>query len=107
MNNEFLIPANSKKGLLIANLFTITDLIVAGIGGFIFFILLITIGTDTLTTSIIVLSPVLIAGLLVFPIPNYHNGRVAIMTIINFLTSRQKYIWKGWCVYENFEQEKK
>lgn len=46
------------------------------------------------------LIPALIATFLVAPIPNYHNVRVLIATVVRFLFSRQKYVWKGWCYRE-------
>ena len=69
--------------------------------------LLLLVLVDSNNTIMILLSclPVGVTGLLVIPIPNYHNVRVAIMSIYRFFTGRRRYIWKGWCFYERFAQE--
>lgn len=100
MNGNYLIPANSKKGQLIFNIFRPEDLIIFSTGVAITLILLMTVkGLSTMGT-IGLLIPALIATFLVAPIPNYHNVRVLIATVIRFLFSRQKYVWRGWCYRE-------
>ena len=98
MNNIYLIPANSKKSMMIFGMFYPFDLILFGTGIAITLLLLMVLPLDTLLISIIAISPGLITGLLVFPIPNYHNTLTVIIDVWNFLTTRQKFIWKGWCV---------
>lgn len=98
MNNTYLIPANSKKSMMIFGMFYPFDLILFGTGIAITLLLLMVLPLDTLLISIIAISPGLITGLLVFPIPNYHNTLTVIIDVWNFLTTRQKFIWKGWCV---------
>ena len=39
------------------------------------------------------------------PIPNYHNCMVILVEMYKFFTSRQKFIWKGWCVKDEFKEE--
>ena len=56
-----------------------------------------TIGGFDGVTSIIALIPGLIAVVLVFPFPNYHNIRTALSDVIAFYTNRQRYVWRGWC----------
>lgn len=104
--NGFLVPANAKKGTLIFNMFLPFDLILFGTGIGISLLLLAVSSntTDTLTVVLISL-PALITGVLVVPIPNYHNVRMAIMSMYKFFTGRRRYIWKGWCFYERFAQE--
>lgn len=104
--NGFLVPANSKKGTLILNLFLPFDIIMFGTGILVSLIMLALSNntTDTLTVILICL-PALITGFLVIPIPNYHNVRMAIMSMYKFFTGRRRYIWKGWCFYERFAQE--
>ncbi len=95
--NTYLIPSNTKQGQLIFGLFRPVDLILLGSGISVTFILLLILSLDSILTTLIVLSPALICAGLVLPIPHYHNVLVVITEFFGFLTSRQKYIWKGWC----------
>ena len=103
--NGYLIPANSKKGTLILNLFREIDLIILGIGVGISLFSLMFIDIGNLFIVILCLLPALIAIFLVIPIPNYHNVLCAIQSILDFYTNRRKYVWRGWCFYENFTRE--
>lgn len=105
MNGQFLIPANAKKSMLIFGLFTPKDLIIFGSGIGLTLILLIALPVEQLTFAIIALAPALITGFLVFPIPNYHNTLTFLIGFYTFLTTRQKFIWKGWCVSHEEEQK--
>ena len=99
-NNQYLIPANTKKGGLIFNIFQPIDLWIFGIGvglTLLILVLMSTIGGFDGVTSIIALIPGLIAVVLVFPFPNYHNIRTALSDVIAFYTNRQRYVWRGWC----------
>ncbi len=98
MENTYLIPANTKQGQLILGLFRPIDLMLLGSGIAVTLILLLLIPLSSVLTTIIVLAPALISVALVLPIPYYHNVLVVITEFFSFLTSRQKYIWKGWCV---------
>ena len=102
--NQFLIPANSKKSMLIFGLFKPFDLALFGIGVGITLILLPILPITDLVYAIIALAPALITGFLVFPIPNYHNIRTAIMSLWSFYTERRVYYWKGWC-FSNGEEK--
>lgn len=106
MNNTYLIPANSKKSLMIFGLFYPFDLMLFGTGLGITLILLMALPLESLTMSIIAIAPGLVTGLLVFPVPNYHNLLTVLMEIWIFFTTRQRYVWKGWCV-NNGESDKK
>ncbi|MDD2434726.1 MAG: hypothetical protein PHO63_00535 [Bacilli bacterium] len=68
-------------------------------------ILLIALPIENLAWAIAAISPGLIAGFLVLPVPNYHNMRVLISSAITFLTERQRFKWKGWCMLDGDEQE--
>ena len=107
-NNQYLIPANTKKGQLIMGVFYPIDLIILCVGLAITFIALIVVSELGVGTwaSIIAIIPGCIAGVLVFPFPNYHNVRTVIANAWEFYTTRQKYIWKGWC-FEDGERDKK
>ncbi len=95
--NTYLIPANTKQGQLIFGLFRPVDLILLGSGIAVSFILLLLIPLESVLITIFVLLPALICAGLILPIPYYHNVLVVITECFGFLTSRQKYIWKGWC----------
>ena len=94
---EYLIPANSKKSMLIFGLFNKFDLILFGSGIALSLLLLLILPVDELLFAIIALSPGVVTGVLVIPIPNYHNIRTIIGLAYEFYTTRQQFIWKGWC----------
>ena len=107
MNDTFLIPANSKKSMKIFGLFKPSDLVILGVGIFVTFILMITLDIGNIVLAIISILPVSIAGFLVFPVPNYHNVRLFIMSLWKFFTTRRTFIWKGWCIRDGEETDKK
>ena len=94
MNDSYLIPANSKKSLMIFGLFYTFDLILFGTGVGITLLLLLILPIDQLPIAIIAIMPALITGLLVFPVPNYHNILTVLIDLWNFVTTRQKYVWR-------------
>ena len=106
--DSYLIPANAKKGTLIFNLFRPIDLIIFGSGVFVTLLLLAFTNStnDKLWILILKLIPAGICALLVLPIPNYHNTLCAIQSIISFYTERRRFLWKGWCFYEEFNDKK-
>ena len=106
MNNSYLIPANSKKSALIFGLFTGSDLVLASVGVGLSLILMMVLPTGIFWVAILSIMPGFISAFLVFPIPNYHNVRTVIRNAWEFYTTRQKYIWKGWC-FEHGEESKK
>lgn len=95
--NQFLIPANSKKSMLIFGIFRPSDLILFGCGVGMTLLMLILLDLTKMPILILALSPLLITAFLVFPVPNYHNTLTIIICIYHFYTDRQKFIWKGWC----------
>ena len=105
MDTAYLIPANSKKSLQIFGVFDLFDLILFATGIGLTILLLLIISPSSLGGAIIDLAPALITGFLVLPIPNYHNTRTIIKDVYKFYTSRQKFIWKGWC-FNSEESEK-
>ena len=104
--NGYLVPANSKKGTLILNMFRPIDLIIFGIGMGVSLLLLMIVPSDNTVGILISCLPVGITGLLVVPIPNYHNVLCAMQSIFRFFMERRNYIWRGWCFYEQFGKEK-
>ncbi len=103
---QFLIPANTKKSMLIFGAFTTFDLILFAVGIGATLLMLVIISPNTLLTAIIDLLPALICGFLVLPIPNYHNIRIVIQELYGFYTTRQRFIWKGWCVNDEYGESK-
>lgn len=101
--NNYLIPANSKKSQLILGFFTMVDLILFGLGVLVTLVLLLTIQSANIGIMILILSPALITGFLVMPVPNYHNVLQFIVNVYTYLSNRKRYYWKGWC-YDGEEQ---
>ena len=108
-NNQYLIPANTKKGNLIFNIFQPVDLTIFLTGvGLTLLMLVIVSNVKALNnnvTLILSLVPGLVAVALVFPFPNYHNIRVALGELIHFFTNRQRYVWRGWCSGYEFKNK--
>ena len=102
----FLIPANSKKSLLILGVFKLFDLILFIVGIGISVVLLLFISPNSLLWAMIDIAPALITGFLVMPIPNYRNTRILLMEVYSFYTRREKFIWKGWCVNGEYGETK-
>lgn len=95
--NNYLIPANSKKSQLILGFFNMIDLILFGSGVLVTLVLLLTIQSTNIGVMILILSPALITGFLVMPVPNYHNVLQFIVNVYTYLSNRKRYYWKGWC----------
>lgn len=95
--HQYLIPANTKKGQLILGMFKPFDLVLFGTGILITFILLAILPISSTLATILVLSPALVTGFLVFPVPYYHNILNILIEIYQFLSNPQEYEWKGWC----------
>ncbi len=106
-DNGYLIPANAKRGTLILNLFRPIDLIIFGVGTVVSLLLLMITQANSTVGVILAILPVGITGLLVVPIPNYHNVLCVIDSVLKFFTERRNYIWRGWCFYERFPSDEK
>ena len=96
-NQQYLIPANSKKSMLKLGLFNGPDLIIFGTGCAITFILMLSMRANDLKTALMILAPALICAFLVIPIPNQHNVRTLVANIYEFYSKNRKYYWRGWC----------
>lgn len=103
---NYLIPANTKRGKLILGLFRPFDLGLFVGGILTTLILLAFLPLASTWVSILILSPMLITGFLVVPVPNYHNMLNIIIEAYEFFTNRQTYRWKGWC-YKNVGKKSK
>ena len=98
--NEYLIPANTKKGQLILGIFRTFDLILFLSGVLVTVILLAFMPLSSTWMTIVILAPAVICGFLVMPVPYYHNMLTVIMELYDFITSNQVYKWKGWCSHD-------
>lgn len=105
MNNMYIIPANSKKGQLIFNMFRSIDLVVFLTGVGISLIFFVAISENSLLSTFIKLFPICLGGFLVVPVPNYHNVMMFIKDMYLFFTNRRVYLWKGWCVRDEHKEE--
>ena len=107
MNNQFLIPANTKRGKYILSIFRPVDLAIFLTGLAITFAALIIMSNMKISGWPIVLAvfPGLICTGLVVPMPNYHNIMVCIGEIINYYTNNRNYKWRGWCAVYESERE--
>lgn len=103
--NRYLIPANSKKSMLIFGLFNQVDLYIFASGLAATLLLLVILPVSEIVPALIAISPGLVCGFLVLPIPNYHNVRTVIKSAYKFYTTRQKFIWKGWCFLDEKEEK--
>lgn len=97
MGEEYLLPANSKKSMLILGFFTWLDLIVFGTGIIVTLILLFIVKSNSAWVMGLVLAPGLTSGLLVLPVPNYHNVMTLLGNIRRFIGMQKEYKWRGWC----------
>lgn len=105
--NNYLIPANSKKSLLIFNMFRPIDLGVVIGGALTTLILMLAISNDSITAMVIKLVPLVITLLLVVPLANYHNIMVFIREVYIYLSSQKRFYWRGWCATYGFDEPKK
>lgn len=102
MENNYLIPANSKKSMLILGLFNTIDLFIFGAGCLVSFFLIAVVSASSIKGALLILAPALICSFLIVPIPNQHNVRTLIKNVYIYFTNRRMYYWKGWCVgHEN------
>lgn len=107
--NGSLVPANTKRSTLILGMFRLfPDVVIAASGTVVTGILLFSLSSFNVSTIWLILSliPMLICIFLVWPLPNYHNFLGAIQSIIGFYNGRRKYIWRGWCVKDELQNNK-
>ncbi len=99
-----LVPANTKKSILILGMYKLfPDLIILGSGIIITIILLLVFQNAGTLLTILMCLPMLTGIFLTIPIDNYHNVMGAIQSIIGFYNGRRKYIWRGWCIKYELE----
>ena len=105
MNNNYLIPANSKKSQLILRFFTPVDLILFGSGCGLTLLLLMLVRNASAVQMIIILLPALVTGFLVTPVLYYHNVLQFIINVVSFIFNTRRYYWRGWCVKYDSEDK--
>lgn len=105
--NQYLIPANSKRSMLILGLFTPVDLVIVGIGGLITLLLMFIINAETIQDVGTILTPLLIGAAMVAPVPNHRNVWNLTANIYNYFSKRRTYYWKGWCMTSGEEESGK
>lgn len=104
--NNYLIPANTKKGQLILGIFRPFDLILFLSGVSITVLLLIILPLSSTIIALMALLPALICAFLVMPLPYYHNILNVFVEMYEFFTTQRRYKWRGWCFkYENSEKK--
>lgn len=101
----YLIPANSKNGQLIFNMFRPIDLVIFAVGACTSVLLMFAIQATTMFSLIIKLAPIVSTAILVMPLPNYHNVMMFLKDAIEFYSTRRIYIWKGWCVMSEYTED--
>lgn len=101
-NNKYLIPANSKKSMLIFGFFTLVDLIVLGVGVGLTFLLILLLDASTISMSLVIAFPAILSAFLIMPIPYYHNILTFITNMYLYLINRRKYYWRGWNYKDEF-----
>ena len=107
MNGAYLIPANSKRGKLIFNIFNMFDIILFATGVTISFLLGIVVPMDNMFIAFLVLLPGGTSALLVTPIPNYHNVMTFLGEMIKFYRETRVYYWKGWSLRDGKKEKRK
>jgi len=102
-----LVPANTKRSTLILGMFRLVpDIPIVGTGTVLTVILLSLFSNGGTWLLITCLIPMFIGVLLVLPIPNYHNTLCAIQSILGYFNNRRNFIWRGWCIKNEFKDGK-
>lgn len=102
----YLIPANTKKSTLILGILRPVDALILGGGVAISIGLLFAFSNAGTILMIVGCIPMVIGLVLVLPIPHYHNTLVALQSIMRFYNEQRNYKWKGWCIYNEFKDNK-
>ncbi len=105
--NGSLVPANTKRSTLVLGMFRpMPDLVILASGTIVTVALLAIFSNSATWLMILSLLPMLICVFLVLPVPNYHNFLCAIQSILNYYNGRKNYIWRGWCMQNEFKEDK-
>ena len=107
MNNNYLVPANTKRGQLLLGLFYPIDLILFGSGIAITLLLVMLLPMDNMLIAVMAILPGIVTGLLVLPVAYYHNVRQLIVEMYKYFTNRNTFVWKGWCFLDESSDKSK
>ncbi len=106
MGEGSLIPANTKKSTLILGMYRwVPDLVILIIGISITVMFLLIFQNVGTLVMLLMCVPMLLSVFLTLPIPNYHNMLGALQSIISFYNGRRKYIWRGWCLRNEYSKD--
>lgn len=103
---QYLIPANSKRSMLLLGLFTPIDLAIFGVGAGITMFLMMIINAETISDILFILTPVLVSSIMVLPVPNHRNVWQLTANVYRFFSNRRTYYWRGWCMIDGDEEKK-
>ena len=98
--NQYLIPANSKRSMLILGLFEKVDVVIFSIGAALTFFMMIFVEVETIKSLAIILTPVGISFMMVLPIPNHRNLWNFTANVYHYFSNQRTYKWRGWCVLD-------
>lgn len=105
--NNYLIPANSKKSMLIFGLFNPADLWIVGLGAAGTLITMLAIPGDSVSVIVVKLLPIALGVTLVVPVPFYHNVVTFLKEAVLYLLNQKQYKWRGWCATSEFNEQQK
>ena len=95
--NNYLIPANSKRSMLIFGIFRPIDLGIFITGGVLTFIMIFVNNPQDLTDVFIDLIPLLVGSIMITPVPNQMNIWSFTVNVYSFLIHQRNFRWRGWC----------
>lgn len=101
--NSYLIPANSKRSMLIFSLFRPIDLTIFIIGCIGTFALIFINTPQDMADIFVDLLPLIIATVMITPVPNQMNIWSFTVNVYSFLVHQRNYRWRGWC--KSYERE--
>ncbi len=105
--NGSLVPANTKRSTLILGMYRpMPDLVILASGVVTTIALLIAFNNAGSLIMILMCIPMLVGVFLTLPLPNYHNMLCAIQSILGFYNGRRKFIWRGWCLRNEYKDNK-
>ena len=107
MNNRYLIPANTKRSMLILGLFNKIDLVIFLVGVALTIMLMLIVGSDTPLAIGVNLAPLIISTVMVAPVPNHRNVWNFTVNVYTFFANQRKYRWRGWCMLHGEDEKSK
>ena len=105
MDGIYLIPANSKKSVLIFGMFRWIDIGIGVAGAAVSFILFTIFRPAVIWDVVLIMLPLFFCALLITPVPYQHNVLTFIRNVIDYFTNRRIYKWRGWCIADGDDDE--